>query len=222
MWQKNRRPAARNLKSSTVPFFLNLLRYQGVVHMQGKLWSDPSTPLASNCIHKNMTLRHLSVWLTHTLHCHIKKDLGPNPLVSQSKGTWLQWYTSLMLSCDFSHIPAPLRCAPPPPSQTPLCLPSTKGGKSSRAREGSVPAENRNETFGVVLPTALLYNNNNLLAVMALVLFFFSLCVPFLTTTLERKHFLLYLATYFDSSLKAINFDWLLWSIIDLEMCSYE
>lgn len=47
----------------------------------GKLWTDPCSPLASNCIYKNMTLRHLSVWLTHTLHCRMKKNPpGSNPL----------------------------------------------------------------------------------------------------------------------------------------------
>ena len=105
-------------------FSLNLLRYQDVIHIMGKLWSDPCKCLALNCIYKNMTLRCLGVWLTNTLHCQMKKDLGLNPLVWQWKGTWLQWYTSLILSCDFSHIPAPLRCTPPthPPTNRPKHL----------------------------------------------------------------------------------------------------
>lgn len=48
--------------------------------------------------------------------------------------------------------PSPLHCPP----QTPLCQ-VRRGGKSSRAREGSVPAENHNETFDGVLPRALLH-----------------------------------------------------------------
>lgn len=74
-----------------------------------------------------MTLRSLSAWLECARRCHSKKKTSTKGfLVWQWGGTWLQWYTSPMLSCDFSHIPAPLRRTPTHPHQplTPDSLPT--------------------------------------------------------------------------------------------------
>lgn len=65
------------------PLSLNLFKYQGL----DVLWSNPWNVLASYCIYNNMTLRRLSVWLTHTPHRHMKKkDQGLNPLVFEGAG----------------------------------------------------------------------------------------------------------------------------------------
>lgn len=80
----------------------------------GALQFDPRSPLDSYCSTKT---RHSEVLLLYlNTHCPMerKKSPAPKPLVWQSKETWLQWYTSSALSCDFSHIPARSRYTPPP------------------------------------------------------------------------------------------------------------
>lgn len=80
----------------------------------GVLQFDPCSPLDSYCSTKTWHSEVLLLYLN--IHCPMerKKSPVPKPLVWQSKETWLQWYTSSALSCDFSHILARLRYTPPP------------------------------------------------------------------------------------------------------------
>lgn len=107
--------------------------------------------------------------LTHSpmhFHSHTKRP--------GSKSLSLTVYRNVTAMIHYPHalfmisVTSQPPCGVPPPfPQTPLCLPSTERGKSSRAGEGSVPAENHNETVCAVLSRTWLhtktqYSNSSL------------------------------------------------------------
>lgn len=78
-------------------------------------------------------------------------DEGENPPPSVEENVTVMIDQS-SVGYDFSHIQSPIAALPPPhPEHLSVCQ-EHRGGKSSGASEGSVPAENHNEPFHSVLP----------------------------------------------------------------------